>query len=116
VTRDAAATDAIERAITQLVQEAPVLDEAVVGELVERLREVGSPLALSIARVAELVGEGLVDPGISLPALAMACATLAGGVRGTLGSAALDAARFEIKTLMPMPDRPDVPVSALRRR
>jgi len=119
---------AIERAITQLVQGAPELDQAVIADLLERLRDVRSsslsPLALSIARVVELVGEGLVDPGIALPPLAMACATLAAGARGALAARELEAARFEIETLQPVPDRPliesrvpvDVPLDALRRR
>jgi hypothetical protein len=55
----------------------------------------------------------------------MACATLADGVRGTLGTRELEAARLEIETLMPVPDRPprapgfgvpDVPLSSLRKR
>ena len=52
----------------------------------------------------------------------MACATLAGGVRGALGARELEAARYEIDTLLPMPDPParvilpEVPVAALRRR
>ncbi len=122
----AASTDAIEQAITRLVQEAPAMDAGVVDGLGEELRGVGSPLALSIARVVELVGEGLIDPGIALPPLAMACATLAGGVRGTLGPRELEAARFEIETLLPMPDGPrpksplsdipDVPLTSLRKR
>jgi hypothetical protein len=72
--------------------------------------------------VLELVAEQLVDPGIALPPLAMACATLAGGVRGTLGERELEAARYEIDTLIPVPDppgrvvMPQVPVSALRKR
>jgi hypothetical protein len=59
---------------------------------------------------------------VALPALAMACATLGDGVRGKLGDRELEAARFEIDTLMPVPDRPraiatpDVPLSAVRRR
>jgi hypothetical protein len=130
---------AIERLITQLVREAPAIDPAIAGELVERLRHVGSPLAVSIARVVELVPEGLppnreggevddrprraqrVDPGIALPPLAMACATLAGGVRGELAASALEAARYEIETLLPVPEprvrviQPDVPVGALSR-
>lgn len=117
--------DRIEELITLLVQRAPVIDTAAADELVEHLHRVGSPLARSIARVVELVAEQLVDPGISLPALAMACATLADGVRGALGERELEAARFEIETLMPVPDRPprvvapaapDVPLSSLRRR
>jgi len=109
----------IEASITLLVQSAPALDAAVVESLVEELRGIGSPLALSIARVVELVGEGLVDPGIALPALASACATLANAGSTTH---ALEAARFEIETLLPVPDKapklvtPDVPVTSLRRR
>jgi hypothetical protein len=112
----------IEQLITHLVQRAPSFDPEASEELVERLYRVGSPLARSIARVVELVAEQLVDPGIALPALAMACATLADGVRGALGARELEAARYEIETLMPVPDRParigapDVPVSALGRK
>jgi hypothetical protein len=121
-------SDRIEELITLLVQRAPVIDTAAADELVEHLHRVGSPLARSIARVVELVAEQLVDPGIALPALAMACATLADGVRGALGTRELEAARFEIETLMPVPDRPpraprigasdtpDVPLSSLRKR
>lgn len=111
-----------EATITELVQRAPALDAGAVEALVAELRAIGSPLALAIARVAELVAEGLVDPGIALPPLAMACATLADGIRGRLGERELEAARFEIETLLPVPDRtpklaaPDVPVTALRRR
>lgn len=114
--------DRIEQLITLLVQRAPVADPAVVDELVESLRRVGSPLARSIGRVVELVAEQLIAPGIALPPLAMACATLADGVRGKLTERALEAARYEIETLMPVPDKPpaitgpDVPVSALRKR
>ncbi|HEU4735093.1 MAG TPA: hypothetical protein VFT22_44685, partial [Kofleriaceae bacterium] len=74
------------------------------------------------ARVVELVTEQLVAPGIALPPLAMACATLVAGARGALGERELEAARYEIDTLLPLPDRPvaiaapDVPVSALRKR
>lgn len=111
----------IEQLITELVQRAPIADPAVVDELVDELRLIGSPLARSIARVTELVAEQLVDPGIALPALAMACATLADGVRGALGERELEAARYQIETLMPVPDRPaiavpDVPISSLRKR
>ena len=114
--------DRIEQLITELVQRAPITEPAVADELVEHLRRIGSPLARSIARVVELVAEQLVDPGIALPALAMACATLADGVRGTLGTRELEAARYEIETLMPVPDRPPrisaphVPLSSLRKR
>ncbi|HWU87939.1 MAG TPA: hypothetical protein VN253_11720 [Kofleriaceae bacterium] len=103
----------IERCITRLVQEAPAIDGTVVAELIERLRGIGAPLALSIARVVELVAEGRIAPGISLPHLAMSCATLTGGVAGRLPPRALEAARYEIETLLPVPD---VPLAALKRR
>lgn len=114
----------IEALSTELVRRAPVIDGAVVDQLLAQLRRIGSPLARSLARVVELVGEQLIDPGIALPPIAMACATLADGVRGKLGHKELEAARFEIETLMPMPDKPppitlaapDVPLSALRKR
>lgn len=118
----AAMLDRIEQRITELVQRAPEIDAQVADDLIEALREVGSPLALAIARIVELVAEQLVDPGIALPPLAMACATLAGGVRGALGERELEAARYEIDTLLPMPDPParvilpEVPLAALRRR
>lgn len=114
--------DRIEQLITGLVQSAPRLEAGEIDELVRRLQAMGSPLARSIARVVELVGEQLIDAGIALPALAMACATLVDGVRGKLGQRELEAARFEIETLMPLPDRParvqapDVPLSSLRKR
>jgi hypothetical protein len=117
-----AALDRIEPLITELVRAAPALDPAQIDELVEHLHRVGSPLARSIARVVELVGEQLIAPGVALPALAMACATLVDGVRGNLGPPALEAARYEIETLLPMPDKPpriaapDVPLSALRKK
>ncbi|MEO8706264.1 MAG: hypothetical protein ABI867_39910 [Kofleriaceae bacterium] len=110
----------IEQLSTQLVQQAPALDPGTLEALITALREIGSPLALSIARVTELVAEQLIDPGIALPALAMACATLASP---SFGAREHDAARYEIETLMPMPDRPpgttitmpDVPVGNLIR-
>lgn len=112
----------IEQRITELVQSAPAADPDAVGALIDDLRAVGAPLALAIARVLELVALDLIDAGIALPPLAMACATLADGVRGALGPRELEAARYEIETLLPTPDpparvvMPHVPVSALRRR
>ena len=123
----AASCAEIERCITQLVREAPALDDAVITTLVDHLRAVGLPLALSIARIVELVAEGLVAPGLALPHLAMSCATLADGVSGRLSARELEAARYEIDTLLPVPDVPgapggtyrivipDVPASALTR-
>jgi hypothetical protein len=105
----------IELSITRLVQSAPTLDQEVIDTLLVELRANGSPLALSIARVVELVGEGLVDPGIALPALASACSTL------LHSPTAHEAARYEIETLLPVPDKapklvvPDVPLTSLSR-
>lgn len=113
---------AIERCITQLVREAPALDAGVIAELDLRLRELGSPLALSIARIVELVAEGQIAQGIALPHLAMSCATLADGVAGRLSERELEAARYEIDTLLPVPGAPapavripDVPLVSLTR-
>lgn len=106
--------DAIERCITQLVREAPALDAAVVAELALQLRGVDSPLARSIARVVELVAEGRVAQGLALPHLAMACATLAAGAAGRLAERELEAARYEIDTLLPVPGAPAAPAPAVR--
>jgi hypothetical protein len=73
-----------------------------------------------VARVVELVGEQLIDAGIALPAIAMACATFNDAA---LTAREYEAARYEIETLLPLPDReaktkivmPDVPVSRLKR-
>jgi hypothetical protein len=116
--------DRIEQLITELVRAAPAWDPAIAGELVERLDGIAVPLARSIAQVIALVAEQRIDPGIALPPLAMACATLADGVRGRLGDRELEAARYEIETLLPVPAGtraiaaavPDVPLGALRRR
>ena len=54
----------IEPQITRLVQEAPARDAATVTALLAGLREVGSPLALVIARTLEYLDEftvGLID-------------------------------------------------------
>ena len=115
--------DEISLAIVKLVQQAPAIDPAIVAGLVGGLRGVGSPLALAIARVVELVEEQLVDPGIALPALAMACATLGDGIRGRVTERELAAALYQIETLLPVPDRPvgtpviipDVPLTRLSR-
>jgi hypothetical protein len=116
--------DEIERCITRLVREAPVLDEAVAAELALRLRVVGSPLALAIARIVELVAEGRIAQGNALPHLAMACATLADGAAGRLTEREHEAARYEVDTLLPVPGAaapapavrvPDVPLGALTR-
>ncbi len=107
----------IEILITRLVREAPVVDAQVVGDLRDALWSEGSALALSSARIVELVAEGLVAPGVALPALAEACATLV----SSRDARVLAAAKFQIDTLEPVPDRPhiaapDVPVTVLKRR
>lgn len=107
---------------TKLVQDAPARDPADVAQLVLELRAVGSPLALAIARIVEYVDDGLVDPAIALPALAEACATLVAGVKGQVDANVLEAARYQIDTLTPMPDKPprvvsvDVPITKLRKK
>lgn len=102
---------------TRLVREAPDLSAA--PALIDHLRADGSPLALAIARITEYVVDGLVDAGVALPALAMACSTL----DATTDAAIREASRYEIETLTPMPDGapnarivvPDVPASSLTR-
>jgi len=112
----------IESLVTRLVQEAPILDPAVVTSLCAELRANGTPLALAIAKVIELVAAGAIDQAISLPALAMACATLCDP---RLGNTEHAAARYEIETLLPLPPAskpapllaaPDVPLISLKRR
>jgi hypothetical protein len=111
----------IEPAITRLVREAPVRDAETVRTLERALAEVGTPLALSIARILEYLVDDLVDPGVALPALAEACATLVAAERDGLDARSLEAARYRIDTLEPRPDPPpaiavpDVPVGELTR-
>lgn len=113
------ALDGIEALITRLVQEAPTLASDAISALCAQLRDDGRPLAIAIARVVELVGRGEIPAGISLPALAMACATLADA---RLGEREREAARYEIETLLPVPGKapviaaPDVPLGQLLRR
>lgn len=112
----------IEELSTRLVQQAPDLDPATIAQLREELSSVGSPLALAIARIYELVDMDVVDPAIALPALAEACATLVAGIQGRVGTRELEAARYQIDTLEPVPDKPapvaapDVPLASLRKR
>ena len=99
----------MEQLITELVRSAPELDAAHVTALRDALWADGRPLALAIGRVLELVAEQLVDPGIALPALAEAIATLVASNDPTV----LEAARFQVDTLVP---KPDVPLHSLKRR
>lgn len=115
----------INRAITTLVQQAPQLDRTIADGLITELRAIddaGAPLAGVIARVVALLLEQRCDQGIALPALAMACATLGDFTRGTLGLREVEAARYEIETLLPVPGppppklvTPDVPIIQLTR-
>jgi hypothetical protein len=112
----------IEVLSTALVQQAPALEPGTLAQLRDELHAVGSPLALSIARIYELVELDVVDPAIALPALAEACATLVAGLAGRLGERELEAARYQIETLQPVPDKParvatpDVPITQLRKK
>jgi hypothetical protein len=112
---------AIESLATALVQQAPDLDTTTLEELRAALWANGSPLALAIARIYELVEMDVVDPAIALPALAEACATLVAGVEGRVGERELEAALYQVDTLQPVPDQPrvtepDVPITKLRKR
>jgi hypothetical protein len=112
----------IETLSTRIVQDAPARDPELIEAIRYELMAIGSPLALTIARIYELVAEDLVSPAIALPALAEACATLAAGLDGLVGDGVLEAARYQIDTLTPMPDKPpriatpDVPLAALKKR
>ena len=113
--------DDIEPLITQLVRTAPDLEDAALADLRVVLEQVGTPLARSIWRALELAADQLIDPGIALPALAEACSTLVAGVRGHVDDRVLEAARYQIDTLQPVPDVPrmtvpDVPLASLRKR
>ena len=99
----------IEVLITELVRSAPELDPARVTALRDALWADGRPLALATGRVLELVAEQLVDPGVALPALAEAIATLV----ASNDLKVLEAARYQVDTLVP---KPDVPLHALKRR
>jgi len=108
----------VDELATQLVQQAPDLDPDTIAALRTQLEEQGSPLALSISRIVELVAEGLVDPAIALPPIAEACSVLV----TTSDAKVLAAMQYQIDTLEPVPDKapvigaPDVPASALKRR
>ncbi len=92
--------------ITVLVQQAPAIDRVFATQVIAELRAAGSPLAGAIARIVELVLEQRVDPGIALPALAMAASTLDDVAAGRLGEREAEAARYEIETLLPLPGAP----------
>ena len=71
------------RSITQLVQHAPGRSTPRRStSCATRSSASARRSRCAISRIVELVGEQLVDPGIALPALAEACATLVAGTRG----------------------------------
>jgi hypothetical protein len=96
----------------RLVHTAPDLAPADVAALVDALRANATPLALAIARIVELVADQLVDAGVALPVLAEACDTLCDPKSD---ARALDAARYRVDTLTPMPGF-DVDINLVRRR
>ena len=108
----------IDELATQLVQQAPDLDADTIAALRTGLEQQGSPLALAVSRIVELVADGLVDAAIALPPIAEACSVLV----TTSDARVLAAMKYQIDTLEPMPDKPprvgapDVPASALKRR
>lgn len=108
----------IDALATQLVQQAPDLDPDTISALETQLQQQGSPLALSIRRIVELVAEGLVDLAIALPPIAEACSVLV----TSSDPRVLDAMKYQIDTLEPVPDKPppigapDVPLSSLKKR
>ena len=108
----------IDSLATQLVQQAPDLDPDTIAALRTELDRIGTPLALSINRIVELIEEHLVDIAIALPPIAEACSVLV----TTSDPRVLDAMKYQIDTLQPVPDQPpsiaapDVPLSSLKRR
>jgi hypothetical protein len=108
----------IDSLATQLVQQAPDLDPGTIAALRTELAQQGSPLALAVSRIVELVAEGLVDPAIALPPIAEACSVLL----TSSDPRVLDAMKYQIDTLEPLPDKspplgaPDVPITKLRKR
>lgn len=87
----------------------------------EKVRGERVGLLCAMERCLELIGEGLVDAGVALPALAMAAHTARSSDAGA--AAAIAAARYEIETLLPVPGSTpsprkslDVSVQSLVRR
>jgi hypothetical protein len=131
------AFDALDAALLALVQAAPQGSQAQLSLAAEHalvlalrsaatttpLSAIAEPgelvgLACAMERCLELIGEGLVDPGLALPALAMAAHTARSSLRP-----AIAAARYEIETLLPIPGQAsaprrslDVPAQSLVRR
>jgi hypothetical protein len=124
---------ALEADVLALVQAAPLGSPAQLAAAADRALELALGaaalgdagwqreligLGCAMERCLGLIGEGLVDPGVALPALAMA----ADAARFP-ADAVLAAARYEIETLLPVPGAAaatrrglDVPASSLVRR
>jgi hypothetical protein len=94
---------------TRLVQQAPQLPAEILAALDDALVRDGSPLAAAIARVLRGVAAGAIDPGVALPELAEACATLP-----FADDSVREAARYRVETLLPVA-RFDVPTDRLSR-
>jgi hypothetical protein len=122
-----AALDALEGALTALIQRAPdgspqqvrdaagdALAVAFCAAAAARTDHVA--LACAMERCLELLADGRVDAGVALPALAMAAHTAR-----SWDAAAVKAARYEVETLLPLPGTPaprralDVPAVSLVR-
>jgi hypothetical protein len=108
----------IDSLATQLVQQAPDLQADTLAALRTELAQIGTPLALSISRIVELIEMQLVDIAIALPPIAEACSVLV----TSSDPGVLDAMKYQIDTLQPVPDKPpaigapDVPINLVRRR
>lgn len=86
-----------------------------------RSREERLGLVVAMERCLDLIGVGLVDAGVALPALAMAVHTARSSEPSAVAS--LAASRYEIETLLPVPGSTpsprkslDVPAQSLVRR
>lgn len=144
---EAALLDSLEAAVLALLQAAPagspaqlaeaaliafalahavavgegVAEEGVAEEKAAKVRGERIGLLCAMERCLELIGDGLVDAGVALPALAMAAHTARSSDSGA--AAAIAAARYEIETLLPVPGSTpsprkslDVSVQSLVRR
>jgi ABC-type transporter Mla subunit MlaD len=107
--------------LTTLVQRAPDLDEeltesAATAALLAAGGNAGhradlALLALACERVIDEVAAGHVAQGLALPALVMSAQTMVQAAASPREryAGALHAARFEIETLLPLPDAPAPP-------
>jgi hypothetical protein len=120
--------DALEAAMTGLVQSAPdysaaQIDRAALLALQLAVHAAANDraellaLGCALERCLDLLITGAVDAGIALPALAMASSTARSS-----STSAISAALYEVQTLLPVPGKdfpkprgPDVPIANLLR-